>query len=187
MTALPTCRWDSRSGASTSTTPKASPASMVSQRPILTRPSRNAGRTSRRLCGSGGCGGGTRNATPMRITPATAAAEKAGPVPTCPATAPTTGPNSAPTTAAPSAVPSSSPRRSGGAARAIQAIAAAQVQAPASPCTNRAVSSTTAAEAKPNTSVDALIKPRPSRATTRSPSRAASTPPGSAPTSVPNG
>ena len=187
MTRVLARSWASRSGASTSTTPKARPASMVSHRPARAWRSASAGSAARSPCGSGACGGGTTNATTIRITPATAAAANAGPVPTWPATAPTTGPNRAPMTAAPSAVPSSSPRRSGGAARASQAIAAAQVHAPARPCTKRAASSTGAVEAKPNTSVDALIRARPSRATTRSPSRAASSPPGSAPTSVPNG
>ena len=108
-------------------------------------------------------------------------------MPTCPATAPTTGPNSAPTTAAARPVPSSSPRRSAGAALAIQAMAAVQVHAPPRPWTNRAASSTGAAVAKPKTSVDTLIRARPSSATVRSPKRAVSTPLGSAPTRVPSG
>ncbi len=177
----------SRSGASTSTTPNASPASRVSHRPPAARGLPRAGSAARRPCGSGGAGLGTKNAVPIRMTPATAAAANAGPVPTWPATTPTTGPNSAPTTAAPSAMPSSSPRRSDGAEVAIQAIAAAQVHAPARPWTNRAASSATADEAKPKTSVDTLIMASPSTATTRSPNRAVSRPPGSAPISVPSG
>ena len=149
--------------------------------------SRTAGSAARSPCGSDLWGAGTRNATTISPIPATAAAAKAGPVPTWPATAPTTGPNSAPITAAARPVPSSSPRRSGGAAVAIQAMAAVQVHAPPRPCTKRAASSTGAAVAKPKTSVDTLIRARPSTATVRSPRRAVRTPLGSAPTRVPSG
>ena len=107
-------------------------------------------------------GAGTANATAISSAPATAALEKAGPVPISLATAPTTGPNSAPPTAAPMAVPISSPRRSGGASVASQAMPPAQVHAPPSPCTNRAESRSSAAEAPPKTSVDTLISTRPS-------------------------
>ena len=99
---------DSRSGASTSTTPKAMPASAISHMPLASRGSRSARRTSR---GAGdpadSTGGGTANAAAISAAPATEAAENAGPVPTWVAAQPTTGPSSAPTTAAPNAVPSS--------------------------------------------------------------------------------
>ena len=100
---------------------------------------------------------------------------------------PASGPSSAPAIAAPMAVPSSSPRRSAGAAVASQARPAAHVQAPPTPWTNRAASSTTSLEAKPNTSADTLISASPRNTTSRHPSREARTPPGSAPTSVPSG
>ena len=187
MTVAVAPSWLSRSGASTSTTPKASPASRVSHRPTLTLRSRSAGQAARSPCGSARCGRGTKNATTIRAAPATAAPAKAGPVPTLVATVPTSGPKSAPTTAAPRAKPSSSPRRSSGAAVASQPSPAAQVQAPASPWTNRAESSTIGADAKPNTSVAALIRASPSSTTSRFPSREASSPPGRAPTSVPSG
>jgi hypothetical protein len=176
-----------RSGASTLTTPKAMPASAISHIPVTSRLSRSAGPAARRPCGSGGRGAGTANAAAIRATPATEAAENAGPVPIWLASAPTTGPKRAPTTAAPSAMPSSSPRRSSGAAADSQARAAAQVQAPATPWTNRALSSTTALDDHPKASVAALISARPSSATIRSPSLATSTPPGSEPASVPAG
>ena len=160
---------------------------MVSHIPVPTWRSRIAGHASRSRCGSAGCGLGTANATAIRPTPTTAAPVKAGPVPARAAIVPTSGPNSAPTTAAPSATPSISPRRSAGAARDSQARAAAQVHAPATPCTKRAVSSTTGADDHPKISVATLISTRPSRTTGRSPRRAASTPPGRAPTRVPMG
>ena len=115
------------------------------------------------------------------------AAENAGPVPTWMAAHPTTGPKSAPTTAAPIAVPSSSPRFSSGALAESQAKPAAHVQAPPSPWTKRAASSTPAVCVQPKTSVAALMSPSPSSATRRSPIRATSTPAGSDPTSVPAG
>ncbi len=153
-------------------TPKPSPASMVSHIPVPTWRSRIAGHASRNRCGSARSGRGTMNATATSPAPSTAAPLKAGPVPARAAMVPTTGPNSAPTTAAPNATPRSSPRRSAGAARASQARAAAQVHAPAIPCTKRAVSSTTGADDQPKTSVAALISTNPSRTTGRSPSRA---------------
>jgi hypothetical protein len=55
------------------------------------------------------------------------------------------------------------------------------------PCTNRAVSSTAAADSQPNASVDRLIRPRPTSATERSPNLATSAPLGSDPISVPAG
>ena len=131
--------------------------------PALTCRSRNAGQAARNGCGGTAGGAGTAKASTIRIVPATAAPANAGPVPTWFATIPTTGPNSAPTTAAPSAVPSSSPRRSSGDAVASQARPAAQVQAPPSPWTKRAPSSTTGFVAQPNTRVDALIRASPSR------------------------
>ena len=121
------------------------------------------------------------------MAPATAAAENAGPVPTWLATAPITGPSRAPPTAAPSAVPSSSPRRCGGATVASQAIPAAQVHAPPTPWTRRAVSRMTSAWAQPKMNVDTLIRASPSSTTSRQPSREVSTPPGSDPISVPMG
>ena len=108
-------------------------------------------------------------------------------MPTALATAPTTGPNRAPTTAAPSAVPSSSPRRASGAAVASQDSAAVQVQAPPTPCRNRAASSSPADALQPKASVDTPISASPSTATVRSPNRATSAPLGSDPTSVPAG
>jgi hypothetical protein len=178
---------DSRSGARTSITPKAMPASAISHMPMTTCWSRSAGSAARSGCGASGRGDGITNATPIRAAPAMEAAENAGPVPTALATAPTTGPNSAPITAAPSPVPSSSPRRSSGAAVTSQASPAAQVHAPPMPWTNRAASSTAAAELHPKISVDTLIRARPSTATARSPSRAMAAPLGSEPISVPAG
>ena len=84
-----------------------------------------------------------------------------------PASEPTTGPNSAPITAAPNATPSSSPRRCTGAIVASQARPAAQVHAPAMPWMKRAPSSSGAAEAKPKTRVDTLIRASPAIATAR--------------------
>ncbi len=177
----------SRSGASTSTAPKAMPASAMSHMPMATRRSRSAGHAARSPCGSAGPGDGTAHDASISAAPATEAAENAGPVPTWLAIHPTTGPKSAPTTAEPSAVPSSAPRRSSGAALASHASPAAHVHAPAAPCAKRAASSTAMAEDQPKTSVAALISARPSNATRLSPSRATSRPPGSEPTSVPAG
>jgi hypothetical protein len=177
----------SRSGASTSSTPKAMPASAISHMPMASWRSRNAGSAARSDCGASGRGDGIAYAAAIRAAPATEAAENAGPVPTVFATAPTIGPKRAPITAAPSAVPSSSPRRSCGAAVASQASPAAHVHAPATPWRKRAASSTMGVELQPNTSVAALISARPSSATVRSPSRAMSTPLGSEPTRVPAG
>ena len=160
---------------------------MVSHIPVPTWRSRIAGHAARSRCGSARSGRGTKNVTASRPAASTAAPVKAGPVPVRLAMVPTSGPNSAPTTAAPNATPSISPRRSAGAPRASQARAAAQIHAPARPCTKRAVSSTTGADDQPKTSVDALISTRPTTTTGRSPSRAASTPPGREPTRVPMG
>lgn len=121
------------------------------------------------------------------MTPKTAAALNAGPVPARLAAAPTTGPSSAPTTDSPSAVPSSSPRRDSGATSASQASPAAQVHAPAMPCTSRAASSSQTDDDQPNTRVATLIKVSPTRTTRRAPSRATSSPPGSDPARVPAG
>ena len=123
----------------------------------------------------------------MRATPATAAAENAGPVPTWSAIAPITGPNSAPPTAAPIAMPSISPRRSGTPTPASQARPAAQVQALPRPWANRAASRTASADAQPKTSVDTLIMARPSSVVRLAPRREVSSPPGSAPIRVPSG
>ena len=176
----------SRSGASTSNTPNAIPASMVSHRPARTCRFLSAGHISCSPCRDDSGAPLIRTAMPMRRAPATAAATNVGPVPTSLATAPTTGPKSAPTTAAPSAMPSSSPRRSAGALVASQARPAAQVQAPPRPCTKRAASSTSALEAQPKANVDTLMRNSPSTTTARQPRRLVSIPPGSAPTSVPS-
>ena len=53
---------DSRSGASTSMTPKAMPARAISHMPITTWRSRSAGSAARRRCGASGRGAGTVNA-----------------------------------------------------------------------------------------------------------------------------
>src|SRR6202035_5004028 len=165
---------DSRSGASTSSMPKAIPASAMSQQPMTTSGSRSAGSAARSGCGAWGRGEGTVNATTIRNTSATEAAENAAPVPTTLATAPTTGPNRAPTTAAPSAVPSSSPRRDSGAAVPSQDSAAVHVQAPPTPWTNRAASSSPGDALQPKASVDTPMRASPSTATVRSPNRATS-------------
>ena len=167
MTRAVTPRCAIRSGASTSSTPNARPASMVSHSPTPSRRSRTAVKASRSPCGTASRGAGTANAAAIRTPAATAALANAGPVPTSSAIAPTTGPNSAPPTAAPMAVPISSPRRSGGASVASQAIPPAQVHAPPSPWTNRAESRTVAAEAHPKTSVDTPMRASPSRTVPR--------------------
>jgi len=82
MISAVTPRWLSRSGARTSTTPKAMPASMVSHMPVPTCRSCTAGHAARRPCGAEPSGLGTMKATAIRAAPATAAAAKAGPVPT---------------------------------------------------------------------------------------------------------
>jgi hypothetical protein len=180
--------WLSRSGASTSITPNARPATAVSHRPTATCRSLTAAKAAARPCGSEFCcGAAIVKFTTMSPAPNTAAAENAGPVPIWLATAPITGPNSAPPTAAPRAVPSSSPRRSSGAALASQAMPAAQVQAPPTPWTSRAESSTSAVPDQPNSKVDALIKTSPIATPRRAPRCATSRPPGNAPASVPNG
>src|SRR5580692_4063909 len=178
---------DSRSGASTSSMPKAIPASAMSQQPMKTSRSRSAGSAARSGCGAWGRGEGTVNATTISSTSATEAAENAAPVPTALATAPTTGPNRAPTTAAPSAAPSNSPRRASGAVVASQDSAAVHVQAPPSPWTRRAASSSPADGLQPKARVDPPISASPSTATVRSPNRATSAPLGSDPSSVPAG
>ncbi len=167
MTRAVTPRCAIRSGASTSSTPNARPASMVSHRPAASRRSRTAVKAARSPCGTDSRGAGTANATAISTPPATAALANAGPVPTSSAIAPSTGPSSAPPTAAPMAVPISSPRRSGGASVASQAIPAAQVHAPPRPWTNRAESRIAAAEAQPKTSVDTPIRASPSRTVRR--------------------
>jgi hypothetical protein len=156
-----------RSGASTSSTPNARPASMVSQSPKLSWRSRAAVKAFRSPWATASRGAGTANATAISAPPATAALENAGPVPISSAIAPTTGPNSAPPTAAPMAVPIISPRRSAGASVASQAMPPAQVHAPPRPCTNRAESRTAATEAHPKTSVDAPMSASPSRTVLR--------------------
>ncbi len=177
----------SRSGASTSSTPNAIPATVVSHMPSLTGASRSAGQAARSPCGAAPAGAGTTKAVTMSMAPPTAAAENAGPVPTWLATAPTTGPNSAPPTAAPIAMPSSSPRRSAGATVVSQARPAAQVHAPPRPWTKRAASRTPAADDQPKSRVDVLINASPSSVTRLAPRRDVSSPPGSAPTRVPSG
>jgi hypothetical protein len=178
----------SRSGASTSIRPNAIPASAISHIPPVTCGSRRVGHAALRpCCSSASAGAGSANAARMSSPPATAAAENAGPVPIRLATAPITGPSSAPPTAAPSAVPISSPRRSGGPAVASQASPPAQMHEPPTPWTNRAMSSTYAADDQPNTNVDTLIRTRPSSTTVRSPSRTTSRPLGSAEIRVPAG
>ena len=155
-------RLASRSGASTSSTPNARPASIVSHNPMLIRRSPRVTNASRSPCGTAWCGAGRVNAITIRTPPATAALANAGPVPTTSAIAPTTGPNSAPPTAAPMAVPIISPRRSGGASVASHAMPPAQVHAPPRPCTNRAEQSTTGIVAHPKTSVDTPMSASPS-------------------------
>lgn len=71
-----------RSGTSTSSTPNAIPASMVSHRPVPTRRSLTAARAFRSPWGIGLCGARTRKATTMSTAPATAAVENTGQVPT---------------------------------------------------------------------------------------------------------
>ena len=167
MTRAVTPRVASRSGASTSRTPNATPASIVSQSPKLSRRSRAARNASRRPCATASRGAGTPRATAISTPPATAALANAGPVPISSAIAPTTGPKSAPPTAAPMAVPIISPRRSAGASVASQAIPPAQVHAPPKPCTNRAESRTVATEAHPKTSVETPMSASPSRTVLR--------------------
>ena len=161
--------WLSRRGASTSSTPNPSPATVVSQRPVATPRSLTEANAAASPCGSVLAGAATRKFAAIRTVPNTAAAENVGPVPIWFAIDPTTGPNSAPPIAAPSAVPSSSPRRSVGAELAIHAIPAAQVLAPPIPCTNRAASSTTSVLDQANSSVEALIKIRPNSTPRRAP------------------
>jgi len=163
MTSPVTPRFAIRSGASTSSTPNARPASIVSHSPMPSRRSAIAVKASRSPWGTASRGAGTANATAISSPPATAALANAGPVPISSAIAPTTGPNSAPPTAAPMAVPIISPRRSGGASVASQARPPAQVHAPPSPCANRAQSRTAATEAHPKTSVDAPMSASPSK------------------------
>jgi hypothetical protein len=162
MTRAVTPSRDIRSGASTSSTPNARPASIVSHSPKPIRRSRAARNASRSPCGTAARGAGTPNATAISTPPATAALVNAGPVPISSAIAPTTGPNSAPATAAPMAVPIISPRRSGGASVASQAMPPAQVHAPPTPWTNRAESRTVAAETHPKTSVETIMSASPS-------------------------
>ena len=167
MTRAATPRFAIRSGASTSSTPNARPASIVSHSPTISRRSTSAVNASRSPCGTASRGAGTANAAAISTPAATAALANAGPVPTSSAIAPTTGPNSAPPTAAPMAVPIISPRRSGGASVASHAMPAAQVHAPPSPCTNRAESRIVAVEAHPKTSVEAAMSASPSRTVLR--------------------
>ncbi len=176
-----------RNGTRTSTTPKAIPARAVSHIPAAIPGSTRAGRAWRRLCGSPGAGFGIVMLMTRRKTPATPAAAKAGPVPTRLATAPTTGPTRAPPRAAAKATPRTRPRRSTGAAAASQARLPAQVQAPATPCTKRAPSSTACDVLNPKTRVATLMTARPRTRAGRTPSREARTPPGRAPISVPTG
>ncbi len=167
MSRAVTPRLASRSGASTSSTPKARPASIVSHSPKASRRSPTARNASRSPCGTASRGACTPSATTISTPPATAALANVGPVPISSAIAPTTGPNSAPLTPAPMAVPIISPRRPGGASVASQAMPPAQVHAPPTPCTNRAESRTVAAEAHPKTRVETPMSASPSRTVLR--------------------
>jgi hypothetical protein len=100
---------------------------------------------------------------------------------------PTTGPSSAPPTAAPSAVPIICPRRSGGAAPTSHDNAPDHEQAPATPWTKRATSSSSASRAKPKARLETLSSTSATSTVRRGPNRVASTPAGSEPISVPAG
>ena len=187
MTSASAPRWLSRKGARTSTTPRASPATNVNHSPTAMAGSEIAGSALRRVWCVAATGLGTKTLATMSVPPATVAAAKAGPVPTWLATAPMTGPRRAPPTAAAKAVPSAAPRRSALAAAASQASPPAQVHAPATPWTNRAVSSSARECAYPKTRLATLMAASPIITAGRTPRRLASTPPGTAPSSVPMG
>ncbi len=107
--------------------------------------------------------------------------------PTSVAAPPNTGPNRSPMIAAASADPISSPRRSGGEAETSQAIPAAHMNAPPTPCTKRAASSRTMWFANPNTRLVTPSIATPQISVGLTPHRAASQPPGSEPAKVPAG
>ena len=81
MTRALTPRFAIRSGASTSSTPNARPASIVSHSPVLSRRSPRAVNASRSPCGTASRGAGTANAAAISTPAATAALANAGMVP----------------------------------------------------------------------------------------------------------
>ena len=81
MTRAVTPRFAIRSGASTSSTPNARPASIVSHSPVPSRRSPSAVNASRSPCGTASRGAGTANATAISTPATTAALANAGLVP----------------------------------------------------------------------------------------------------------
>jgi hypothetical protein len=147
-----------------------------------------ARRITPRACGAAARGGAGVASAHVARTPAITTTELktiSGPIAS--ATEPATGPIRLPAVAAASAVPMSSPRRSGGAAPMSQVSAPAQVNAPAKPCTKRAMSSSTMFCAKPKTRLETAMPARAARTVGRAPNRAATSPPGIEPMNVPAG
>ena len=173
ITAAPTPRSSSRSGASTPIVPNISPGTTISHIPAATRPSRSASSSSRGDDVPSGSAGGVRSAHSASAVPTTATPQNVGVIPTASARAPTAGPTSAPATAAPIVVPIISPRRSRGAALATQAIAPAHDAAPPMPCRKRAASRATIESANANPRLETTISPSPSSTVARTPARAA--------------
>ncbi len=148
--------------------------------------SRSAPTSRLKGCGCSGVKAGVRQAAIARTVASTATLANAGPVPVTDAIPPSTGPNSAPTIAAPITAPIVSPRRSAGAAATSHASDAVHENELATPCRNRAVSSSQIESANPKVAVVTAIPVRPTRTVGRTPKRAAEIPPGIPPTSAPS-
>ena len=104
---------------------------------------------------------GVANAPAPRSSATAATAPNAGAVPVKEATAPSTGPNIAPAIAAPKADPISRPRRPAGAAATSHASAPVHEKALDTPWRKRARSSAQTESAKPNATVVAARRERP--------------------------
>ena len=187
IAAVPAPSASSRSGPSTLSVPNISPGMIISQMPSCTLRSRTVSISAPSRGGGDGSRAGVRSAQNISPTATTPTLENTASGPSSAASAPSTGPNSEPTIATPIAEPISSPRRSRGASPISHPSAPAQVIAPATPCTKRAVSSTTRLSPNANTTLVTAISARPTSVVGRTPARAASQPPGSAPRNVPAG
>src|ERR671916_306751 len=180
-------RSSSRSGTSTSITPANSAGSVKSQKPASTGRRRMAASSAPRPGLGSGATPGICQAQAPRPTATRATPPNTISGPTRVAAPPSTGPNRTPTIAAASAAPIISPRRSGGDAETSQAIPAAHMNAPPTPCTKRAASSRTMLFANPKTRLVTPSIARPQISVGLTPQRAASQPPGSDPAKVPAG
>jgi len=128
---------------------------------------------------------GMLHAQAPSASPKSTVVENAASRPMAVARAPRIGPSCTPTIAALITPPITCPRRSRGAALASHDMPPPHENAPPTPCTKRAASSSTIEVPKAKTSPLAAMSRRPTSTVALTPTRAESQPPGSDPTSVP--